>query len=361
MIEFLTSTKSLNYTLIVYILESGYSHHTAKANKNIKPQQIDRRPQLTAIMAMHAAKVVLLDTCTILKEALLLPNKNLSLILSVFFISFLASAALSLSGYLLSIYPFLAQLTNISPSPSSSAYPDLLKELIAVELVLNVVALIISFILRTIIIYALAMTYTCNLLTLRELLCEVKGMMKGPFITQLCVTLLRLGCVVLLTAFVSTCARDDAAHGATLWIAVVVAASLVAAAAYLYLVTLCSLSVAVSVVEQGRYGVGAFRRATELMEGRKWNGVAIVVASVVVTHVITVVYNLVFGKIPVGVWSQIGVGLFYNLVVEAENLFFMAAITVYYYYCRRVRGEDKETCDGINNFGYASIPASDVV
>ncbi|WOL12815.1 phosphatidylinositol/phosphatidylcholine transfer protein SFH9-like [Canna indica] len=139
----------VNYLyLTVNNVQSGYYSH----------QTTNSRAQLTAIMAMHDDEAKPKKTCTILKEAFLLPSKNISLILSVFFISFLASS-LYLSGYLLSIYPFLAQLTK-NPPPSSSTYYDLLKELIAVELVFFVVALIIGFILRTITIYALAMTYT---------------------------------------------------------------------------------------------------------------------------------------------------------------------------------------------------------
>ncbi|URE19540.1 hypothetical protein MUK42_10553 [Musa troglodytarum] len=307
-------------------------------------------------------------TFKIFKEAFFLPKTNPSLILSVFLINFLATY-LYFAAFQLSTFSLLRDLTNklnslVTADPSSPTYFQLLaaiqhdvKEITSVEVVFIIIGMIVSYVVKTITVYALAMTYVKKLLTLRELLCNMKRIMKGPIITQFLISLLSYGYAVLLTVVVLV--LWYLSDGSTFLLILVGLLAFVAVVWYLHLMTLFFLSITVSVVEQDCYGVRAIARATELIKGSKWAGVGIIITSSIVAIPIVVVYATAYVFIPLSLWSQLGEGLVYILAIEVLSLFVCAAFTVYYYECRRNHGE--VTPDMVGNVVYTALPTADTV
>ncbi|RWW60650.1 hypothetical protein BHE74_00032344 [Ensete ventricosum] len=307
-------------------------------------------------------------TFKIFKEAFFLPKANPSLILSVYLICLLATY-LYVAAFQLSTFSLLRDLTNkltsfVTADPSSPTYFQLLsailhdvKEITSVEVVFIIIGTIVSCIVRTVTVYALAMTHVKKLLTPKDLLCNITRIIKGPIITQFLVSLLSFGYAVLLTVVVLLLWYIS--DGSTFLLILVGLLAFAAVVWYLYLTTLFLLSITVSVVEQGCYGVRAVARATELIEGSKWAGVGIIIISIVVSIPIVAVYVTAFAFIHPGLWSQLGVELVYMLVIEVLSLFIWAAFTVYYFECRRSHGE--ATPDMVGNAVYSAIPTADAV
>ncbi|RRT33280.1 hypothetical protein B296_00057656 [Ensete ventricosum] len=306
-------------------------------------------------------------TFKMFKEAFFLPKANPSLILSVFLISFLATY-LYLAAFKLSTFSLLRDLTNkltsfVTADPSSPTYFQLLaailhdvKEITSVEVILFIIYMIISYLVKTVTVYALAMTHVKKLLTLKELLCNITGIMKGPIITQFLVSLPSFGYAVLQTVVVLLLWYIS--NGSTFLLILVVLLAFAADVWYLYLTILFSMSITVSVVEQGCYGVRAVARAMELIKGNKWAGVGIIIISIVVPIPIVAVYQTASAFIHLSLWSQLVVDLVYELAIEVLSLFILAAFTVYYYECRRSHGEVTPP-DMIGKAFYTSLPTAD--
>lgn len=307
-------------------------------------------------------------TFKIFKEAFFLPKTNPSLILSVFLIYFLATF-LYLAAFQLSTSSLLIDLTKklqslVTADPSSPTYFQLLaailhdaKELTSVEVVFIIIGMIVTYVVKTITVYALAMTYVKKLLTLKELLCNVKRIMKGPIITQFLVSLLSCGYSVLLMVVVLV--LWFISDGSTFLLILVGLLAFVAVVWYLYLTTLFFLSITVSVVERDCYGVRAVARATELIKGNKWAGVGIIIIPIIVAIPIAAVYVTASVFIPLGLWSQLVAELVYMLAIEVLSLIVCAAFAVYYYECRRSHGE--VTPDMVGNAVYTALPTADAV
>lgn len=210
----------------------------------------------------------------------------------------------------------------------------------------------VSFFSMVATIYASAMAYSGKHLTLKELLSKIGGIWKRPMITRLYVSLFNIIFVVLYLALIALMVRNKGSISVLVLI-IVVALFVFFLNHYLFL--FCMMGIVVSVLEDGFSGIRAFKKAKQLIEGKKLQGflLSLVLALVTLPGSLISILNArnghAMGPIEVAVrLVLINMGCIlqlYGLIVYA----------VYYFECKKNNGEKAETEVGS---GYSLVVTS---
>ncbi|KAJ3698207.1 hypothetical protein LUZ61_001912 [Rhynchospora tenuis] len=278
-------------------------------------------------------------------QALHLPLKNPKLFSNVFLIYILSHVLLYIS-FLLSIAPLTSKLAKLAKSistidPSSPEFTELLntikavtKELLIFEIIYCVFVSVISGLLSIITYYANSATYQEKVLTLKEVLNKVKGIIKGPLITHLFIVLFCLFYIIsfaVISVAISLCFPGNS--NTTSWF-LLIPLILLATLLLLYLSIIWSMGVAISVIEPNLYGIGAISHAAKLLKGKKKQIFLLILALIVISGIIlaanTIAMMFTSGS-KTGSWV---LGLVYQLLLQATNFYSTMAITVLYYECK---------------------------
>ena len=162
---------------------------------------------------------------------------------------------------------------------------------------------------------------TGKLSTHEDLLRRLRGGgAKGPLITNLYVKLLGLGYLFLFVALASVFFLI-ARPGSTTLIALGVVVVLLGLLLHLYLVLVWSVSVVVSVAEDGCYGLDAISKAVEVIRGRRRQGVVLVVIEFLVIGVVYGIHKLAKAHVFHCTATQIAVGPVYVAGCVLVSLF----------------------------------------
>lgn len=128
---------------------------------------------------------------------------------------------------------------------------------------------------------------------------------------------------------------------------------------YLYLSILWSVSVVISVVEDGCYGLEAISEAGEIMTARRKQGIKLVLIEFVILGVLYAVYYNVKLHISPSMESNMVVEAVYVAVGVLACMFELAVSMVLYCDCRR--SKDGKTMATEGGFVYASVPTASYV
>ncbi|KAJ3698423.1 hypothetical protein LUZ61_002128 [Rhynchospora tenuis] len=287
-------------------------------------------------------------------QALHLPSKNPKLFSNVFLIYILSHGLLYI-GVLLSIVPLtskLAELAKLMPTidPSSPEFTELVNSIMAVtkqilisEMIYFVFLAVISCSLSIITYYGNSATYLGEVLTLKEVLNKVKGIIKGPIITYLFVVL--FGFVFIISFAVISVAITWFFHSnsnTSSLLLLNLPLILLATLLLLYLSVIWSMGVAISVIEPNLYGIGAISHAAKLLKGKKKQIFLLILALIIISGIIQAGYTIVTmftSGSKIGSWV---LGLVYQLLLQAMNFYTTMAITVLYYECKQSNGDEIE-------------------
>ena len=291
----------------------------------------------------------------ILREAVKLAIRTFTLILPVLLLSFLAYSVLFVF-FDLSFKPVMADFASnsiaiASLDPKSPEYAivkaAILKD--AKELsAIYAVFLIASFIVSSLTTIATICALTNKLSTAKHFLCRLKG----PMITKLYVWLLSSGYFFLLLAVLGAFVLIAGPSSMALIVSGVILA-LVGTLLYLYLTVVWSVSIVISVVVDGCYGLSAISKARQVIGGRRGQGVVLVLIQFLIISVVSASYNLAVAHVDPGM-AQLGIGLAFIAMVQVVAVFCWAAITVFYYDC-----DGGERTDIEGGFMYRSVPTTE--
>lgn len=138
-------------------------------------------------------------------------------------------------------------------------------------------------------------------------------------------------------------------HGSMIVIALCVILVILGLMLYLYLALVWSVSVVMSVVEDDCYGLEAISKAGEIIKGRRWQGVKLVMIEVFILSLIYAGYNALKASVSNSMVSQLGIGFVWLSVSVLASVFEWAISLVFYYDCKRSKEED-------GGFMYATVP-----
>lgn len=294
-----------------------------------------------------------------LKEALILPTRNPKLFTPLLLLLAI-TPFLTYSVKVLFVQPLSDDITRHfiemgNTDPSSPEYAELLEEMKqdAVKLVLIVIAqlvvtLALAFVNQILTFFAASTTYSGERYTLAELIREIsKGnALKGPCITIAVVTALDVAWTVVLAALLSVVMRDRRV------LSVQGLLFVLGFLAFLYFTVLALVSVAASVVDEEYRGVRALRQAWRLMTRvRRKEGLVLVLVAHLLPTVVTTVYGFALVYVNMSMAVALCMAAVYAFLVGAQQVFYMAAATVYYY--EATESEEVPPCD------YAKIPSGE--
>ena len=298
---------------------------------------------------------------TFLKEALILPKRNPKLFTPVLLLLALA-AYLAPTVHVLFIQPIAADMANhlfemSNMDPSSPEYAKILEEmkqgavkLALISIATLIITLALAFVNQIIAFFAASTTYSGDRYSLTELIREIsKGnAVRGPIITIAVVTALNFAWMAVLGVLLSAMTRD----GRPSVLSVQGLLFVVGFLAFLYFTVLAVVSVAASVVDEEYRGVGALRQAWRVMTRvkRKEGLVLVLVAHLLPATVVAPLYGvaLVYAKSVAAALCMLAV---YALLSGAQQLFCLAAATVYYY--EAMESKEVSPCD------YVKIPSGE--
>ncbi|XP_020102532.1 uncharacterized protein LOC109720064 [Ananas comosus] len=310
-----------------------------------------------------------------LYQVLTLPTKNTRLFLPLFTIITLINFIFILCNFF-SMQPLSADIALkakalVHTDPTSPDYSLLVaaiqkeaNELFFELIIYTVIAFLVNSFLRIITFFAVAVTCSGELLTLRELLVKTKRNMKGPIITHLFGVLLVLLCVlplILITLF-PLFIKKLGSYTLIMLSILVLVLFLLAIILLLYLSIVWPLSMAVSVVETGCYGPGAFKRAAELAKEKKMKGFLIILASFLLVGALYAINNMILKYSPSSSAASVLVlGFFYTFIGELVGMYVLIAVVIYYYECKKSRGEgEEEQALKSGDFVYKMVPTKAV-
>ncbi|KAF0929560.1 hypothetical protein E2562_022384 [Oryza meyeriana var. granulata] len=294
---------------------------------------------------------------TFLKEALILPMQNPKLFIPVFLLLalpiFLVLAANVVFEQPLSMEIAQLAIKLQNTDPSSAEYRRILEEvkrdvaqLVVIAIAVTLVTLVLGFVNRCVAPFAASSTYSGDRYSLPELVRKVmKGNLKGPLITIAMVSVLQVTSMVLLGKLLYSAMQQHSKMQGVLFI--------IGFLAFLYFNVVGMVSVAVSVANTECRGIRALRRAWRLMmRVRRKEGLvlAVVVCLLPVAleplNLIAVAYTK----------KNMALGLcllvMYALLSGAEQLFYIAAATVYYF-------QATDSKDEAMAYAYAKIPTGE--
>jgi hypothetical protein len=283
-------------------------------------------------------------------QALLLPSKNPKLFSNVFLI-YIISHVLLYIGLQLSITPLISKLNEYAKllptvDPSNPEFTELVntikavtKQLLIDEVFYFVILFVVSCFLSIIVYYANSATYVGEMLTLKELLNKVKGIIKGPIITQLFAVLFCFIYLVIFGVIVAGISfyvsiNNYKSNLLFIMIPVILLATLI----LVYIAIIWSMGVAISVIEPNIYGISAISHAAKLLKGKKMQMFLLTLVSCIISGVIYVGNTIITRFVSESKAVTLVLGLLYQLLQQVVALYSMMAITVLYYECSQNNG-----------------------
>ncbi|XP_019055995.1 PREDICTED: uncharacterized protein LOC104613167 [Nelumbo nucifera] len=208
-------------------------------------------------------------------------------------------------------------------------------------------------------IYASAVTYSGRDLTLKELISRIRATWKSPAITLFYASLINLGCTLLALPSYGLLAMV-AIGGSSGWIASAVFGSMVSLVflcitIYVSLVT--TVSLVLSVLEDGCYGMKAIGRAEGLIKGRRLQGVLLIVLCSLVLIPISGFQGFIMGRMAFTEAIRLSIAILLNGISFLVKIFGLTVFTVFYYQCNVSLAEEIDVEQGK---GYIKIPNTEV-
>ena len=115
---------------------------------------------------------------------------------------------------------------------------------------------------------------------------------------------------------------------------------------------ICSLSIVVSVVEEGCHGLAAFERSVELIKGRTQIGMLVMFVTVVSASIISIAYNFILLSPSSNAFVRLVIGFGYVVLHVMMTVLIHAVNTVFYYECKSGGGGLLAVESGL---GYTSV------
>lgn len=310
-----------------------------------------------------------------LYQVLTLPTKNTRLFLPLFTLITLINFIFILCNFF-SMQPLSTDIALktkalVHTDPTSPDYSLLIaaiqkeaKELLFESIIYIAIAFLVNSFLRIITFFAVAVTCSGELLTLREVLVKTKRNMKGPIITHLFGVFLVLLYALLLIPITLFPLFMKKLGSYTLIMLSILALVifLLAIILFLCLSIIWPLSMAVSVVETRCYGPRAFKRAAELAKEKKMKGFLIILASVLLVGAAYAISNMILkysSSSSASAASELVLGFFYTFLGELVGMYISIAVVIYYYECKKSRGDvegEEEQALKSGDFVYKMVP-----
>uniref|UniRef100_A0A5B7BLU7 Uncharacterized protein n=1 Tax=Davidia involucrata TaxID=16924 RepID=A0A5B7BLU7_DAVIN len=290
----------------------------------------------------------------ILREAMKLLARNEKLMLQVILLALSPFSFLVLLHYLVA-GPLLEKVEDTYES--SSLDPRDLKALVVLEIPFLVALCIVSMFGTTITIYASALTCIGKSATLKELMLWILSTWKKPAITWLYISLLTIAYTLLSLFSIQLPSLIIGTTNATYtyaypcsWLVAILAASF-----YLYLATVWTLGLTISVVEDDCHGVTALRKSGKLMEGRKFQGFFLMLTLVLLSLPVYVLFYVTSADDDdvLGPVIRLSFMFIATLLFCLTNIFTFVVYTVFYFECKHSHGEKLDMELGP---GYRSVP-----
>lgn len=311
-----------------------------------------------------------LNTVEIFRESIKLPAKNRALILPIFLLYLLFSYALNLFNHL-TVTPLLNDLAlntiaisahNYLENPKFyklfSAVRKDIRELIIVELIFLVIAFAISCVLTIATIHVLACTYARidNLLTPKDVLSKVRRTFKGPMVTQLYIGIFNFGYLYLALAWAAVMLMFYEPKSLFFSVSSAIQA-LILLLLLSNLATVWFVSVVISVVEGGCYGLVAIGRAAKLLRGKRMQGTFIIFILIVVKIAMHGIYYYLIASLYRSPAAILVCGFIFIAIDLAMSMIVWATSVVFCNECVRIHGEVAEiSMDG--RYTYSSLSAN---
>uniref|UniRef100_A0A1D1XSF2 Peptide transporter PTR2 n=1 Tax=Anthurium amnicola TaxID=1678845 RepID=A0A1D1XSF2_9ARAE len=250
--------------------------------------------------------------------------------------------------------------TMSTKDPRSPEYRDLLtaatkdgREVTGFQ----VVTILIYFLSSSFLLMAAVHTLTVagvkgEQVTLKDLLCRIKGTWKGPVVTKLYVSFFSFGyaaVVLLVIGFFYILSIGNY----TVLLAMGGVVAVLALLLLLYLEMVWYQSLVISVVEEDCSGLAALGRASELIRGRRRLGFSVNFFLLVIYVIVPVASYFVNAGLPPCKAAQVvgGVAMVvYGLLMSA---FMQAVYVVFYHECKRSHGEEVAMKE---SFVYTRVP-----
>ncbi|XP_077237079.1 uncharacterized protein LOC143878718 [Tasmannia lanceolata] len=306
----------------------------------------------------------------ILKEAFKIPSRNGKLALSLALLLLIPSSLLFLANDF-ALIPFFKDLfTKVyllkKTDPESPEYAELLagigkdSRIIAGEELIFIIAYSILSLFSTVAtVYASAMTYSGNHLTLNELLSRIGKTWKSPVITWLYITLFSFGYlflfVVLIVFFVMIGLASNSIALAALGVILVLVLFVIR---YCFnFIVVWTLGLVISIIEEGCYGIEALSKAKELLKGRRLQASVLLFILTIIPMGISQIFVNKMSDVNNTEATRIVLGLVLINISGLFSLYSLGVYTVFYYECKKSHEEEVEV-KGV--MGYSMLPASDV-
>ncbi|XP_043710239.1 uncharacterized protein LOC122659161 [Telopea speciosissima] len=267
----------------------------------------------------------------ILREALQIFPRNGKIMASIALFSLVSNCLLFLGSHVL-IEPFLLDLVT--------AMKKDVGVLLLNELIIGVAMWVVFLFSMIATVYASAVIYSSEKMTLKELLTHIGRTWRGPAITWFYISLMSLGCtfLVLIMFGLLTVVYNVMNNFALTTPALLVVLLVIAINLYFGMVWMVGL--VVSVLEDACYGMEALRKAGKLMVGRKLQG-----------YVVTLVLGLVFISISgfLGYatshtkFSAMGIlalNFMSTNIICLWKIYGAMVYTVLYFECKKIHGEE---------------------
>lgn len=221
--------------------------------------------------------------------------------------------------------------------------------LLAVEIAFILAFSIISFFSAISAILVSAMSYSAKNLSLKELFSMIWRTWTRPLITSFYVSGLVIGyfvVVVMLAATLLMCPNFS-----TFWVAILL--GIPAFIFYLYLLVPWALSIVVSVVEEGFYGMEALGKAAALVKGKRLHGFLLNIFYSLVVLIISQGYKMILhnkGFVNLAICGLLLVSAFCFV-----KIFMVVAYTVFYFQCKMDHDEEIELQGSLE---YTKLPTT---
>jgi hypothetical protein len=296
-------------------------------------------------------------------QALFLPSKNPKLFFQIFLISVISHGLLC-NNLQKSTAPVLSKLNEtakVLPTNDTSTAESTelwntfnagIKKLYTYCIVFTIFTSVNSSLLSIITYYATSTTYLGEIiLTLRELGNKVKGITKGPLITQLFLELFSTVYVHIITKIVFTISWNVSTdYKISIWL-VLTPLGLLATLLFVYLVVIWSMGVAISFIEPNLYGIGAILHMARLLKGKKMQMFFLIVAAPIVDGIKYLcnpkILKFVFGSESKSSMVRVFMA---QLLPQLIALYTRMVITVLCFECNQINA------DAGNKIEYTKLP-----
>ncbi|KAJ9693488.1 hypothetical protein PVL29_012318 [Vitis rotundifolia] len=281
----------------------------------------------------------------IFREAIKTPARNGKLMLQIMLLVVSPCTLLVLLHHL-----FVAPLMEKVEDNYKSIHWEDLRALLGIEAPLLVGFWAVSMFGITITIYAAAMTYARRSVSLKDLLSCIQW--KKPIITSLYVSFIPVVYAILVIGLIKSInlvTREDAGQawrGAT---------AVVAALLYIYLTSVSTLGLVVSVMDDECYGAKALEKAVKLSRGRKLQGFFLMLILELLSIPIYILFYVAStdDDDEVGAVTLFSFGFIATVLFCLVNMLSYVVFAVFYSECKKNSGEGIEM--GIGP-GYSLVP-----